>query len=438
MIQVIKFFIRASGQVFAGTSEGVVWICRGIQAWLQLSLRQDKVILTDSAGCRNIIQAKVVQRPGSEAQLKNLIPPFESRAKPNKRLVHAFGINNCFTTAEPQRCTTFRLEATRLIRLRGPEWKELSQTVLQVVKHSVPLQTQAKSNLFNLMQIVTMKSILGPLCGFDSSRSDVDGELQTLAKEINRQWLDSKEGLEKETEFANQPKLKSALKAIAPTWDGLDDTHNPLNFILPGYETLWRVVLRGFLEVMYRANERDSANWRHALEDFALNPTLAQLDKVHTDYGKVSTCMIVEETLRLYPPTRRIYRTFKVAEDEEFEAAADIEGLHRSAAAWGNDALFFNPSRWADKVNDTNFRNDNFMPFGTKPFTCVAKTGLVNEAREKCLPFGVSIIAILLGCFSAEVPAGMTPGGGGADGTWSTDQPLKTGREDYRDVMIGY
>jgi hypothetical protein len=27
---------------------------------------------------------------------------------------------------------------------------------------------------------------------------------------------------------------------------------NPLNVLLPAYETMWRVVIRGFLEIRYR------------------------------------------------------------------------------------------------------------------------------------------------------------------------------------------
>ena len=40
---------------------------------------------------------------------------------------------------------------------------------------------------------------------------------------------------------------------LFPDWDK-SSKENPLNLILPGYETLWRVVLRCFIEVTARSH----------------------------------------------------------------------------------------------------------------------------------------------------------------------------------------
>lgn len=390
----------------------------------------------DSSGCQQIIRAEVLdtdvtQKGPTRRRLKNGLDPRESRAIPNKRLVHAFGINNCFTTAEKQRCAAFKALATKLVILDEEEWIWLADEVDGVCKRHLCSQTM--QNLSGLIQLVTMKSVLGPLCGFDSSRTDVDAELQVLASEINLQWLRSKEGLTEENKFVNQTRLRQALAVIAPAWDGRDETENPLNLILPGYETLWRVVLRGFLEVVYRAKEPDRANWGRALQDFVVDPSLDQLDTVIPQYGGVSVHMIVKEALRLYPPTRRIYRAYQVGKAEPFEASADIEALHRDVATWGSDALKFDPTRWLGQCDHACFRKDNFMPFGNQPFVCVARGRGVKEG-EKCLPFGVSMIAVILGGLVAA--AGDDTKLVCAGSEWKTDEPLKTGREDYCEIEL--
>lgn len=40
------------------------------------------------------------------------------------------------------------------------------------------------------------------------------------------------------------------MRKVFPDWDETDGTKNPFNFILPGYETMWRVVLRCFLKIV--------------------------------------------------------------------------------------------------------------------------------------------------------------------------------------------
>lgn len=51
---------------------------------------------------------------------------------------------------------------------------------------------------------------------------------------------------------------------------------------------------------------------------------------------------IVDEALRLYPPTRRIYRSLH----NGCEIAVDVEFLHRDQKTWGEDAGVFDPKRW--------------------------------------------------------------------------------------------
>jgi hypothetical protein len=52
---------------------------------------------------------------------------------------------------------------------------------------------------------------------------------------------------------------------------------------------------------------------------------------------------IAREILRLYPPTRHVYRDFSGE-----VARADIEGCHHSELLGGDDPLVFRPERWQE------------------------------------------------------------------------------------------
>jgi len=99
-----------------------------------------------------------------------------------------------------------------------------------------------------------------------------------LAREINEQWLRSKGDYDADElprwSFTKQTGLVEALQGAFPEWhaDGNDGTENPLRLILPGYETLWRVVLRCFVELTSRS-PADAADWCTCLQAFLDSPT---------------------------------------------------------------------------------------------------------------------------------------------------------------------
>jgi cytochrome P450 len=96
--------------------------------------------------------------------------------------------------------------------------------------------------------------------------------------------------------------------------------------------------------------------------------------------GRLSILDIVNETLRLHPPTKRIYR-WEQQENQhgtlnEYPElyAADIEAVHRENKIWGHDALQFDPGRWSRYSADERKRMlDNFLLFGYGSLSCPAK-----------------------------------------------------------------
>ncbi|KAI1517899.1 hypothetical protein Ptr86124_003200 [Pyrenophora tritici-repentis] len=130
------------------------------------------------------------------------------------------------------------------------------------------------------------------------------------------------------------------------TLDPTKPTENPMNLLLPAYETMWRVVIRCFLEIKY-CGAPNKLDWttilRGYLEDLG-NANCKLNDAFHkssTTASSVRPAEIVKETLRLYPPTRRIYRMYF---DER--VATDIEECHRFEILGGQDPLTFRLERW--------------------------------------------------------------------------------------------
>jgi len=105
---------------------------------------------------------------------------------------------------------------------------------------------------------------------------------------------------------------------------------------------------------------------------------------------------IARESLRLYPPTRRVRRAYRTSSGEEYEAAADIEGMHRDTYPWDSDALDCNPERWTEERCELKWQNQWFLAFGATPFRCPAKRDFDNVPS-----FGVAMIALLVGVLTA-------------------------------------
>ncbi|KAH7067875.1 hypothetical protein FB567DRAFT_615443 [Paraphoma chrysanthemicola] len=88
----------------------------------------------------------------------------------------------------------------------------------------------------------------------------------------------------------------------------------PMNLILPAYETVWRVVLRSFLEIRYR-EAPDGDDWSRTMEEYLETlqdpDCMRQKPLFKSSHHNVKPMDIVKEGLRLYPPTSRMHRVFE-------------------------------------------------------------------------------------------------------------------------------
>ncbi|CAL1414524.1 unnamed protein product [Linum trigynum] len=98
--------------------------------------------------------------------------------------------------------------------------------------------------------------------------------------------------------------------------------------------------------------------------------------------------MILNESLRLYPPTiATIRRTradvelggYKVPRGTEL--LIPILALHHDQAVWGNDVNEFNPGRFADGVTRASKHPAAFIPFGLGARSCVGQNLAIMQAK---------------------------------------------------------
>ena len=392
--------------------------------------RSSPKLFDDVVNCERILTCVGIENPPKP----NIVDAVRTRALPNQRLVRTFGIDNAFTTTDDDYRKAFRMNAHRIISdINSEAWEKIVRAAKQMVGERILPCSEIgdRIQLVRLVQAVSLKLSLHII--FNTNPLNLDTETAVIiANSINNLWIESKKHHpSQEIVDLLQRELEEALVEILPR-NPLTPKETPMNLILPAYETLWRVVLRCFLEVTFRPDAEPE--WRQALVRFLEDPR-SKFGIRHPKADEASVEDIVLEALRLYPPTRRVYRTFQTApkslvdifvtkiypQYKLFTVAADIEACQRKAEFWGERSLEFKPSRW-NLLNGKAPRA--FMPFGGKKFPCPAKED-----------FGPKIIGVLVAALVACIDVG----------EWelldqqtlaNLERPLDSGREAYRGVFL--
>jgi hypothetical protein len=357
--------------------------------------RRDSVVSTVSQ-CRALLRSD--WRNEGYAGVGDRLTLLEARAGPNQRLVKTFGIENAFTTIDSDYHGKFVKSVSRQLRTAAQEWAAMSTLAMESVRLSLgraDLQTDGIL-LAPLVQMVVLKIVLSKFFPQDA-RLDNDAVIETVAECINFLWIGSKTanaavnaGAKSEATASHKKSLRTALRKILPNHDAGIPRRNPLNIILPAYETLWRVVLRCLIETLWRQSSMSSL-WIQCFRDFAENGY-----RFHSDPENDGSCAaadLVNETLRLYPPTKRVYRWQQMesphgtmdADPELF--SADIEALHRSPTEFisRNYPTNFMIGRWREfrvrgSAQSGAETPQSFIPFGYGPFVCPARGDFAPKA----------------------------------------------------------
>ncbi|MBA0756265.1 hypothetical protein Gogos_022104 [Gossypium gossypioides] len=95
--------------------------------------------------------------------------------------------------------------------------------------------------------------------------------------------------------------------------------------------------------------------------------------------------MVINETLRLYPPISGVIREVRLGTlvlPTHSEVDMRIIALHHDPDLWGDDVDLFKPERFADVIAEaTKYNAATFMPFGLGPRSCVGMSFTIIQAK---------------------------------------------------------
>ncbi|APA05498.1 hypothetical protein SS1G_09931 [Sclerotinia sclerotiorum 1980 UF-70] len=345
---------------------------------------------------------------------------LQSRALPNQRLVSVFFISNAFTTTDQVVYSSFLAEAKDLLKTSNDDFFGLAHDTLRLTRDISSVPSTKPIQLNSLIQVVCFRFVLLKFFPSTTVVPSSDSSIPGITELINELWISSKCSCSFDgSHVSKQDLLQHEIDLLFPHLKNGND-ENPLNIILPAYETLWRVVLRCFLEVSFLKLSDVATQWKKIIHDFLQNISPEQFSERK---GRCSAQDIVFESLRLYPPTKRIYRQ---NQKDGWIAAIDVEYLQRTEEIWGADGSEFRPERWSEleNGNDKTYK-EAWMPFGNGSFRCPAK---------KVAPM---MIAMLVGCLVETF----------GNGQWVLEdvcgdneifrgQPLDNGRDAFGSVFL--
>lgn len=358
--------------------------------------------------------------------IQNLLNPpdtplselLRSRAIPNQRLVRAFGLTNTFVSESVDTHTTFRDASICLLtaaKKRG--WKYFLNIADQAVACSLD---DANIRFDTYIQGVTLRVVLVAVLdvGVDVDALE-SGDVEAVSALITELWNLSKKPEPIPPELLQQ--LSTRLRRLVP-----DETQfrNPLDYVIPTWETMWRVVATTVACV------NGNTEGRLAFADLYDHPTIEQFRDRKLGGSGPSVEEWVKEIMRLYPPVRHIHRAIVppprplwsilparlrglLGETVCIEQA-DIESTQRSPDVWGADAHTFNPARYLRR--DLRAAPPS-LAFGYGPLRCVAKDWAPMAAA-------IVVAAIMNGveCGTFELVRGKGVGGRGGWEGWSVQR----------------
>jgi hypothetical protein len=145
------------------------------------------------------------------------------------------------------------------------------------------------------------------------------------------------------------------------------------------------------VELAYKTG-KEHRTWGTALIVYSQGPKTENFHKTYTPDG-ASASHLVKETLRLYPPTKRVYHEWQSGNyGPPTTLAADVQACHHSTNVWGATAKEFDPLHWKEAAKEQEVA---FLAFGSKPFECPAKP-----------TFGPRLVAHLIGILLEQFPDG--------------------------------
>ena len=291
---------------------------------------------------------------------------LSARAQPNERLARAFGLGNSFVSTDTRVRKRFVARARELLREHTQHFSAFPDaardTVAGVAGRLAPIYHHSNAMPFaRFVQVIIMRLVVCSLLGGDIPL-DNDEAVIFVVDAINELWASSKR-----PHTHLQARVLERLNGHLSKW--LPAYEHPLDFIIPAYETMWRVVA---VTVARAGRDRGA---REAFLAYLNSPTECQYERF--DNEGLSVEFFLREVLRLHPPSRRLARATppQLTSFPRWTRAAadvaDLEALHQDINIWGQEGHVFDPIRF----HPTRLSHDQrraFIPFGYGPLQCIA------------------------------------------------------------------
>eukprot|EP00253_Pinus_taeda_P020724 PITA_20724 len=190
---------------------------------------------------------------------------------------------------------------------------------------------------------------------------------------------------------ANQKELGGSQRDLSMTIDEIMDECK--TFFLAGHETTstlltWAVFLLSI-----------NPEWQKILRKEVINVCGTDIPDADMLSRMKSMTMVINETLRLYPPVssliRKANKAIKLGQfslPKDASLSISILGMHHNEKFWGPDANLFKPERFAAGVSKAAVHPYAFLPFSSGPRNCVGQNFAMLEAK--------SVLAMILQRFS--------------------------------------
>ncbi|KAJ6464075.1 hypothetical protein C8R45DRAFT_1025173 [Mycena sanguinolenta] len=295
---------------------------------------------------------------------------LRSRASPNVRLLRAFHLSNTFVSSDPAIHANFLRKSRSLLQAAKKDWTGFND----IAQHAVELALPEQSIPFHVfVRSVTLRTIIvGLLNPHVNITSLVSNDVNIVTNLITDIWILSKKPAPIPEHLLEM--LNDRLRRLIPDQDAYP---NPLDFVIPTWETLWRVVA---VTLAYVHTDTEA---RRAFLDLTDCPNPKQF-QMTLDGASPSVENYMTESLRLHPPVRHITRhilrhslltTFlpgviKSRIPPRIETyIADIESAQRSVL-WESDSSLpetFDAARFLREPKACEI-----LAFGIGPLKCAA------------------------------------------------------------------
>ena len=354
-----------------------------------------------------------------------------------KTLKNLWRLNNPFVSVSIELQHAYKQELMSTFgKTNGEAWSAIAHTVAQSLQphlrrmEGVDGASYVVSNVRDVSRDVTLAAILQGLFGIDKIAPEL---LSYIGNEIHRLTVGKKQFdagavnpdllpqdlqraadrlIDKLRDLFSEAKESSQLaRRLLCSVSGSPDDFNPLNLVIPAFEAPWRATYYTLLATLQFGPTRP-AN------------LLTLRDCVPHLRPHPAALAVAYESLRLYPPIRRVRRDGRV----------DIEAIQRDPKYWGPTAGRYDPSRFLDengKIKGSLIGPGSaWMPFAVGAMKCPTAGG-----------YSARLIIVIVGEILRQLFPDDRPPHWHLDGPeWDTSakngNTLRAGRDEYASVRV--